>query len=108
MAFAGGGLEWLLVAAFALGVPAGLMLFVWLLARLEAWTLERDERAAAVEDLLAEPSEAEEIEARVAKMMSQVPVKRRRGGAFQASLHKARQGSWHKLRRRGSQVSAGA
>jgi hypothetical protein len=48
--------------ALVVGWPALLLMVMWLLGRLEAWVLQPDERAAAVEQLLAEAKHADEVE----------------------------------------------
>jgi uncharacterized membrane protein YhiD involved in acid resistance len=58
--------------ALVVGWPALLLMVMWLLGRLEAWVLQPDERAAAVEQLLAEAKHADEVERAVTQLLSEV------------------------------------
>jgi hypothetical protein len=59
------------------GFPAGLFVTLWLLARLEAWMLQPDERAAAVQRMLDQVDQVDELERAVADLMAQVAEDRR-------------------------------
>lgn len=58
--------------ALLIGFPLLLLGVMWVLGALEAWTLEPDERAAAIERLLEQADEADEVEHAVTKLVAQV------------------------------------
>lgn len=58
--------------ALVVGMPLLMLGVIWLLGALEAWMLEPDERAAAVQDLLEAEEEPADIEAAVAKLLAPV------------------------------------
>ena len=70
----GSGVVLPLVIAF----PLGLFSMLWVLGRLEAWMLQPDERAAAVQRMLDEEEQVEALERAVAELMAQVADDHRR------------------------------
>jgi hypothetical protein len=58
--------------ALIVAFPVLLLGVVWLLGWLEAWMLQRDERAAVVQQLLEKSEGADEVEAEVTKLVAQV------------------------------------
>lgn len=58
--------------ALIIGFPTVLMGVVWLLGALEAWTLQRDERAAVIQQLLEQADGADEVEEAATELMAQV------------------------------------
>lgn len=54
------------------GFPALLLAGLWVLAWLEAWMLQPDERAAKIKRLLEAENEAEDVEAAVTRLVAEV------------------------------------
>lgn len=66
------------VLPLVIGFPLALFTMLWVLGRLEAWMLQPDERAAAVQRMLAEEEQVEALERAVAELMAQVADDHRR------------------------------
>ena len=75
-----------LIAALVVGFPLGLFAMVWVLGWLEAWMVQPDERAAAVQALLAQEGQVDDLERAVADLMAQVADDRRRERAAPARI----------------------
>ena len=60
------------VIPLVVGFPLGLFTMLWVLGRLEAWMVQPDERAAAVQELLAQEEHVDALERAVADLMAQV------------------------------------
>lgn len=60
------------------GFPLAMFTVLWVLGRLEAWMVQPDERAAAVQQLLAEEEQVDALERAVAELMAQVADDHRR------------------------------
>lgn len=73
----GGNLGWW-VPALVLGVPPFLLLLLHLLAHMEAWMLQPDERAAAVRNLLEQAEGPDEVETAVIRLLAGVEAGTRR------------------------------
>lgn len=66
------------VIPLVVGFPLALFTMLWVLGRLEAWMVQPDERAAAVQALLAKEEQVEALERAVADLMAQVTDEHRR------------------------------
>ena len=70
----GGGV----VIPLVVGFPLALFTTLWVLGWLEAWMVQPDERAAAVQQLLDQEEQVDALERAVAELMAQVADDRRR------------------------------
>ncbi|MPZ88778.1 MAG: hypothetical protein GEU81_12035 [Nitriliruptorales bacterium] len=73
----GANLGWW-VPTLTLAVPPVLLVVLALLSRLEAWTIQPDERAAKVARLLEQATAPEELEIEVSRLFADVADTRRR------------------------------